>query len=653
MNRTTALLLALALLLAHTLAMYHDASGGVLAPGDAAHAAYRSARNLVHLGSTAFNPGAPRYEPYPSTSLVVVAAIAERLTLRVTTFCQVFGIGCALLTVVATSTLSRKRLAGVIGPALLVVNGGLATVAADGSEGALFALTLVSSFLAFQLRALGALVGLLVLAFATRPEALIYLFALALLELLRRARPRPGERSALGALGFAAALCAGLHALRMAYGASAVPPDLLAVLRPSGERTLLGLEYTWDAARTTTTPLLVLLPLACVLSGRFSRLGNESLALALCGAAIVCLQGGSEQPFGAALVPCLPLLFVAVQEALVLLLDSRRRLMEPLAWVLLVVTGASSVFASKLPGHFGTATPGGALARWNSPGPLSEQAYGRSLGRAGLDESLSDTRRLRALGHFLREQTTPTTTILTPWPGAIGYLSRRHVHDMLGRVTPLARGARPRPWSGPARGDLLASMQLAPDYVLPSCAALERPFDRRELAARMLARFDALGPLPERVAALEHAIADYDLITVPVPLDERLESPAGQPLLLLRARRLGQGPGLSFLSDGRAFAVELRHSGPHQLAELVVQFESENGHSYGMRPTGRFERDGRSSTRAELLLCKTGSRPIEVVRGEVPSGLGRGTLRAELRNPLEGREREGPALCAPIELRIE
>ncbi len=61
MNRLTALLLGLATLLAHTLAI-HDTRDGEFGPTlDRAHVVYRLARKLVFEGSYAWNPGDASY----------------------------------------------------------------------------------------------------------------------------------------------------------------------------------------------------------------------------------------------------------------------------------------------------------------------------------------------------------------------------------------------------------------------------------------------------------------------------------------------------------------------------------------------------------------------------------------------------------------
>jgi hypothetical protein len=55
MNRPTAILVALATLLAHVLALHQNVEGTFAPPFELAHVAFREARNLVYDGSLAWN----------------------------------------------------------------------------------------------------------------------------------------------------------------------------------------------------------------------------------------------------------------------------------------------------------------------------------------------------------------------------------------------------------------------------------------------------------------------------------------------------------------------------------------------------------------------------------------------------------------------
>ena len=77
MNRTFALLLASAVLLAHMLAIHVDAADGFAPPFEIAHVAFRLGRNFVLYGELAWDPGRPaprRISPAKAAPLVVSTA---------------------------------------------------------------------------------------------------------------------------------------------------------------------------------------------------------------------------------------------------------------------------------------------------------------------------------------------------------------------------------------------------------------------------------------------------------------------------------------------------------------------------------------------------------------------------------------------------
>src|SRR5882672_8955714 len=134
MNRTTALIITLAILLAHTLAIYKTSSGEIAPPFDMAHVAYRIARNFVHNGSFAWDASLGAADSYPSLLWIGIATIAERLYLPVGWFCQIVGLIAALACALVVARFSLDRLAGVIAPLLFVVSGGIASAALSGME---------------------------------------------------------------------------------------------------------------------------------------------------------------------------------------------------------------------------------------------------------------------------------------------------------------------------------------------------------------------------------------------------------------------------------------------------------------------------------------------------------------------------------------
>ena len=66
MNRSLVLLVAMSVLVAHSLALRTDAAGALAPPYDQAFIAFRVARNLVFEGSWSWGPGVAGIDSYPS-----------------------------------------------------------------------------------------------------------------------------------------------------------------------------------------------------------------------------------------------------------------------------------------------------------------------------------------------------------------------------------------------------------------------------------------------------------------------------------------------------------------------------------------------------------------------------------------------------------
>ena len=185
MNRTIALFLTVAILAAHTLAIHKNAWGEIAPPYDTVHVAYRLGRNLVQNGTLNWDVGAGGLESYPSLLWIGLSALAERFYLSVTLVTQVAGAVCATLTVIVLAQFSPGRLAGVIAPCLFVVSGIMASAAGNGTEIAMFALLLTTSFLAFERRWPGVLAIAMALACLARPEGILFVGVLFALEIAR------------------------------------------------------------------------------------------------------------------------------------------------------------------------------------------------------------------------------------------------------------------------------------------------------------------------------------------------------------------------------------------------------------------------------------------------------------------------------------
>jgi hypothetical protein len=119
MNRGTVILVALAILLAHTFAIHQiPKNGDIAAPYEIAHVSYRLGRNLVYEGAALWNPGGAPAESYPSVMWVLVSALAARVYLSPGFVAQGLGLCAALATVIVLAQFSPKRASGLIAPLL-------------------------------------------------------------------------------------------------------------------------------------------------------------------------------------------------------------------------------------------------------------------------------------------------------------------------------------------------------------------------------------------------------------------------------------------------------------------------------------------------------------------------------------------------------
>lgn len=631
MNRTAALLLALTTLLAHCLLIHQDSGGSLAPPYEYAHAAFRQARNAVFYGDFAWNVGSTLVDSYPSPLWVFLCAIAERLHVSVTTFAQALGVFFVLAAVVVTAQFTRDRLAGVIAPLLLVVNGGLASAGAGGTEIGLMTFLIALAFLAQEERRPGWLVGSTVFLCLTRPEGVLVTLILFAFELTRRQGASP---RLLRAFLWPAALVAILAISRWVMLGSPFSPYLFGWLADG--RPDLGLPYLVSFFVVMGTPLLTVFPLYQLLRGKLVGRARRALALALFWILLVGWRGGDSLPFWNAAVPALPLLFLSIQDALTLSVDTESRLRIGFVWAVLLLTCAVSVFASKLPGKFGP-IPGLPIpdAWWPQDAGLVD-AYARTPGRLGLAHEINETERLRCIGIFIRDHLSARASVLTPWPGAIGYLSRREVFDLRGRASTLPGVDTTQPWYGTPRGDVVSSLKRRPDYVLAwiDDPEVEMP-PTADLMRDWLERYDRIGPTPEREAELVELIADYELIVVPVPA--RSSEPdlwSEWPVYFYRRRDLGLTPKLKVQVEDRTFAVYVKHRGHRQRIDLDVMVRDTSRGVWSMRPTGKYELDAPEvRARKQILLYPTGTRWLQLLSGEIPDGIDPQQLTAVLRNP--------------------
>jgi len=639
MNRGTVVFLALAILLAHTVAIHQPLDGvvdrWVAEPYEVAHVAYRLGRNLVFEGSAQWNPGGPAVESYPSLAWVLVSALAARLYVSPTLVTQGLGLFAALGSVVVLAQFSKKRAAGLIAPLLLAASGSAAAAALSGTEAALAMLLTVSAFLAFERgwrRLLALALTLLVL---TRPEGAAFTLLLLVFEGVARPRGEHARRAA-GWSAYTAPLAAMLvmTVVRRLVTGAWLSPFAAPLLELDPERWRLGGEYLASFALSSGCGLLLLAVVLSMCAGRTSAPGARALALAGSWWAVVALSGGDALPFWNALAPVLPLVFLGVQECLREWMDERAVLAR-VVWPLLLVSVIASFLVSKVPGDIGPLRLEQALTDWQTPRGALARAYPRPLGRLGLLEEIRAVEHLRTLGVFLRSRVGADAVILTAWPGAIGYLSRKEVFDLSGRAWPLAGGARPFSWRGVTHVDVIASLRHDKiDYIVPLVGSLSETDAPADFLRNWLARYDVVGPTEERVRELVKALGGFMLVSVPVPTESQDPGEfSARPFPLLQRKELELIPSLTLLQQGEELRVLARHEGHQQVADLCVRATLEDGRELYLRPTGGWTGDGTADARTSLLVFPTGQRSILLLEARLPAELAGAKLTAWLHNP--------------------
>ncbi len=636
MNRTTALFVALAILLGHALAIHKNAFNEIAPPFDMAYVAFRVARNFVQGGEFAWQSGSFGLDSYPSVLWVGVAAIGERLYMPVNELCQAVGFAAALACVLVLSRFSAERLAGVIAPLLFVVSGGVASAALSGLETSLLALWILVALLAYERGRPRTMAVGLILAALTRPQGLVFALLLLAVEVGRRTRARGRESRPTMWLAFAAPLAIGLGMALLRHSATgrylSAWDEMVLALRPRAFRE--GLDYLLDFTLASGNAFLFAFPLWYLVRGALSGLGVRACVLTLSWAAMVALGGGGSLPFFEAMTPILAVLLIAVQEAMQTALDSRRRGWPQVTWVLFALGIGGAALASKFPSDAEGVGVEGLHRRWMEPRTQARFGYLELNGRMGLAEELQTTERLREIGIFLRDHTPRDATVLSPWPGAIGYLSRRDVIDPLGRTTPPVGEMLTRAWEGRPRADVGRALTERPDYIVPTIRFGTTPPTAQMIAAAWVTSLDDQSHKPQRAVGLRAQMADYELVTVPV-LDRNSREGVfpEDHFYLMRRRDLGLSPRLEIALDAGRLRVLARHRSHPQLVDLRIQLVQVDGTTLTLRPDGGTDLGRETVARAQLLLAGSGERALTLLDVQLDPRLELAEARAVLRNP--------------------
>jgi hypothetical protein len=251
-------------------------------------------------------------------------------------------------------------------------------------------------------------------------------------------------------------------------------------------------------------------------------------------------------------------------------------------------------------------------------------------------DEIEKTQFLRATGIFFRENVDANVMVLTPWPGSIGYLSHLDVRDLRGRATALPGEERLRSWRRPGRIDLVEALGMGAGYVILKCRP-NKPRERVPQRAQLAKEWnDELGESVDSLGEVYHALEQYELVTVPLLSPARTSSKRLHgKAYILRHKGLGQAPKLQLSLEGRTVVVSCSHEAHDQLADLRLTLQvPQQTTTWRISPIGEPSKSPHVLARRELLLTRTGVRPLELMRLELPEeGWSGGRLSATLINP--------------------
>jgi len=406
----------------------------------------------------------------------------------------------------------------------------------------------------------------LALLVVTRPEGILAAIALAIQTLLRhRMKRRTGTGAGRGRVptrhhyripSMVVFLPAFVTlAIAQALGASLLS-DLARIVRPDTATVVHGLQQLRDFLVATISPLLLVFPLVALVMGELSGIGKRALFIALVWCAASVAAGGGPAAFDIAFTPALPIAFIAIQQGIARALDTYRANMERLSWVAIALAIAGSLLASRFPGDLGSLGLRDVQERaWTAaaPPPPGRDAL---IGRSALFSEIRLTVGLRRVGSFLRDRLPEDATVLSPWPGALGYLTGVQVVDLFGRTTMLSPGRRVS-WSPePPTVDLRTALATEPDYIVPTIGGLESLVSG-ELNDGLPESLFACDPSDGEELRIDIAalLTRYELVvTTGRGPDTQLDA---RPLVLLRKRGLSKAPTLRF-ARRRSGLIEFR-----------------------------------------------------------------------------------------------
>ncbi|MDB4724846.1 hypothetical protein OAF85_01615 [Planctomycetota bacterium] len=601
MNRITAILLACATLLTHTLVVHRDLSGAFGPPYESAYVAFQLALNFVSEGALVWWLDPVSGETfgglwsYPSPILVFVSSAFEWVHLPVARGVQVTGIVSVLATIWLCTRFDLTRILSVVSAVLLVSCGAVAAAGGSGTEWPIVMALGTAAFVALEKgRPLAAAMALALLTISTSVAVILVVALLA--QTLIRAEVFGSTARARRVLYFLPA-AATLWLVELAGGSLLSGVERIFTSAPANAAE--GMAHLRDFCVATVSPILLIYPLIALCGGELSPVGRRALALVSVWCAATVMSGGGPETYDLGFVPALPFAFIAIQEGLRRALDTYRPNIERLTWVSILVASLGSLAVNRFPGEPSTTeTPtltervlASSATRWPVPHPI--------LGRSSLHQEVRSTNRIRWIGEFLSERLPEDTTLLSPWPGAIGYLGRYRVIDLFGRTEALP-GHAPAPWSPrPPAPHIAAALGLAPDYILPWLNGFKVHLKNggRPAFRPGILRLDP-DDSPSYVAELDVLMEAYEpLITAGRQGSKQQFTP---PLLLLRRRgifeppviqhRIRQGNVLEFVAGFGTPGPKEPGSTLPQVFDTIITVVRADGSRSIVDPTGQERR---------------------------------------------------------------
>ena len=354
MNRSVALFVAMALLVAHALAIHTTASGDFAPPYDMAFVAFRLGCSLVHEGHFAWGTDAGGIDSYPSFLWVMVSYGLQRLYLSINFWSQVVGALCALATMLLSSRFHSDRVASLVAPLLLAMSGSYAAASLSGTETTLVALTFTAAFVANE-RGWSWTLGLsLALAGLARPEAWVLTPLFFSMRLFPGLKHGAGRGTNLRAYWVPLLSFAALALLRRWLGGDFLS-SYTAGLLTFGQSSLSGVSSALrDFLVSSVSPALLVYSFWYLLRRRLSSTGRRALFIGTCWALFAATRETESLPLNESMVPVLPLLLIAVQEGLINALNSPRLWVRQLAWSSFFLTGLLTILVSRAPQNLGS-----------------------------------------------------------------------------------------------------------------------------------------------------------------------------------------------------------------------------------------------------------------------------------------------------------